>query len=348
MLRKLFILITIFSIISCAKKVPKGVYSDIQIPSAPDYSKKENWAALPSEIDQADRTPHPSLLDLQAKAEADVFWLHPTTYTKKRGNTLWNAPTNNTKLNKTTDEGSILNQASIFNGAGKVYAPRYRQAHIEAYYTKNKTASKQAFKLAYMDVKSAFEFYLKEYNPINEETRKRRPIIIASHSQGTNHATQLLKDYFDGKELQKNLIAAYLVGMPINRDTFQNIKVCETPEEINCFCSWRTWKYGHTPKNYSSNNKIAVTNPLTWTTDETPASADLNMGTVLQKFEKNFTEKLVDAKVQKGILWANKPKFRGSIFVTFKNYHIVDLNFYYVNVRENAMTRVEAFLKKNK
>ena len=128
-------------------------------------------------------------------------------FEKKRGNTLWNAPTNNTKLNKTTDEGSILNQASIFNGAGKVYAPRYRQAHIEAYYTKNKTASKQAFKLAYMDVKSAFEFYLKEYNPINEETRKRRPIIIASHSQGTNHATQLLKDYFDGKELQKNLIA---------------------------------------------------------------------------------------------------------------------------------------------
>ena len=344
MLRNLLILVSIFTFISCSPKIPKGAYSEMQIPTAPDYSKKENWAALPTVKDQADRTPDPSLLDLQATAEADVFWLHPTTYTKKRGNTLWNAPTNDSKLNKTTDEGSILNQASIFNGAGKIYAPRYRQAHIEAYYTKNRMASKQAFELAYSDVKSAFEFYLKEYNPINSTTGKRRPIVIASHSQGTNHATQLLKEYFDGKELQENLVAAYLVGMPINRDTFQNIKVCETPEETNCFCTWRTWKYGHTPKIYSPNNNIAVTNPLTWTTDSAPVSSILNKGTVLQKFEKNFTKNLVDAKVQNGILWAHKPKFRGSIFVTFKNYHIVDLNFYYVNVRENAMTRVKAFL----
>ena len=185
----------------------------MQIPTAPDYSKKENWAALPTEKDQADRTPDPTLLDLQATAAADVFWLHPTTYTKKRGNILWNAPINDPELNKTTDDGTILNQASIFNGAGKIYAPRYRQAHIQAYYTKNKMASKQAFELAYSDVKSAFEFYLKEYNPINSTTGKRRPIVIAAHSQGTNHATQLLKDYFDGKELQENLVAAYLLSL---------------------------------------------------------------------------------------------------------------------------------------
>ena len=346
MLRILFLLTIIFSIFSCSPKFPKTTYEETQIPSAPDYSDKTNWAALPAEKDQADRTPAPSLLNLQENAEADVFWLHPTTYTKKRGNTLWNAPTNDSELNRKTDRGSILNQASIFNGAGKIYAPRYRQAHIQSYYTTNKTAAKKAFELAYSDVKSAFEFYLKEYNPVNSSTGKRRPIVIASHSQGTNHATQLLKDFFDGKELQEYLVAAYLVGMPIKKDAFQNIKVCETPQETNCFCSWRTWKYGHTPKIYSPNNDIAVTNPLTWTTDSELASAELNQGTVLQKFEKNFTKNLVDAKVQDGILWAHKPKFRGSIFVTFKNYHIVDLNFYYVNVRENAMARVKAFLEK--
>jgi len=346
MLRNLFLLTIAIFVFSCSPKIPKSTYSETQIPTAPDYSKKENWAALPTKKDQADRTPDASLLDMQGSAEVDVFWLHPTTYTKKRGNTLWNAPTNDQKLNKTTDDGTILNQASIFNGAGKVYAPRYRQAHIQAYYTKDKMAAKKAFALAYSDVKTAFEFYLKQYNPVNATTGKRRPIIIAAHSQGTNHATQLLKDYFDGKEMQENLVAAYLVGMPIQKDTFQNIKVCETPTETNCFCSWRTWKHGHTPKVYSPKNNIAVTNPLTWTTDSTPASADLNKGTVLQKFEKNFTRNLVDAEVHNGILWAHKPKFRGSIFVTFKNYHIVDLNFYYVNVRENAMARVKAFLGK--
>lgn len=346
MLRYPFFLAMAILVFSCSPKIPKKTFEEIQMPTAPDYSKTENWAALPTTKDQADRTPDASLLDLQATAEADVFWLHPTTYTKKRGNTQWNGSVDDAALNKKTDDGTILNQASIFNGAGKIYAPRYRQAHIQAYYTKNKKSAKQAFALAYADVKSAFEYYLKEYNPIDPSTGKRRPIIIAAHSQGTNHATQLMKEYFDGKELQKDLVVAYLVGMPIQKDTFQNIKVCETPTETNCFCSWRTWKYGHTPKTHQPNNNIAVTNPLTWTTDAALASAELNKGTVLRKFEKNFTRKLVDAKVHDGVLWAHKPKFRGSIFITFKNYHIVDLNFYYVNVRENAMERVKSFLEK--
>ncbi len=43
-----------------------------------------------------------------------------------------------------------------------------------------------AFEIAYADVKAAFEFYLKIYN-------NYRPIIIASHSQGTKHTGRLLK-----------------------------------------------------------------------------------------------------------------------------------------------------------
>ncbi|MEM6966069.1 MAG: DUF3089 domain-containing protein [Bacteroidota bacterium] len=319
-------------------------YTTYTPPPAPDYSKTKNWAALPTQKDEADRTPHPDLKDNQATAEVDVFWLHPTTYTKKRGNTEWNAPTDDPELNKITDEGSILNQASIFNGAGKVYAPRYRQAHIHGYYTKDKATAQQAFATAYQDVKAAFEYYLQQYNPVNPKTGKRRPIIIAAHSQGTTHAGNLLKEYFDGKPLGKDLVVAYLVGMPVLENYFKTIKVCTTPEAIGCFCSWRTWKHGHFPKKHKKNNNIAVTNPLTWTTDITPAPKSLNRGAVLRKFEKSFKVNLVDAQVQNGVLWAHKPKFPGSIFITFKNYHIADLNFYYVNIRENAIRRAKAFL----
>jgi len=340
----IFILFTTL-LASCASK-PKNAFETYTPPPVPNYSNTSNWAALPDKLDEADRTPHPDLKDNQSSAEVDVFWLHPTTYTNKKGNTQWNAPTNDVKINKSTDEGSILNQASIFNGAGKVYAPRYRQAHIEAYFTKDKIQGKKALDLAYIDVKSAFEYYLKQYNPVNPSTGKRRPIIIAAHSQGTTHAAQLLLDYFDGKELQNDLVAAYLVGMPVPKDYFKNIKVCETPEETNCFCTWRTWKYGHFPKTYNPNNNFAVTNPLTWTTDSTPAPKSLNKGTILRKFEKNYTTNLVDAEVHQGILWAHKPKFRGSIFVRFKNFHIVDYNFYYTNVRENAILRTKRFLEK--
>ena len=337
MIRILKFIFVISLFVSCSSR-PKGVFKNKNSAFPVNYSQSENWAALPNKKDQADRTPHPDLLDLQKDAKVDVFFLHPTTYTRNRGNTSWNGPVNDMELNQTTDDGTILNQASIFNGAGKIYAPRYRQAHIQAYYSKDAVSSKKAFELAYKDVKAAFEYYLKNYN-------NDRPIIIASHSQGTNHAETLLKEYFDGKPLQEKLVAAYLVGMPIEKDAFQNIKVCETPEEVGCFCSWRTFKYGKFPKDYQPNNNIAVTNPLTWTTNETPANATLNEGTVLYKFEKYYTPQLVDAQVKDGVLWVHKPKFRGSIFLITKNYHIADFNLFYTNVRNNAILRAQQFLK---
>ena len=338
MIRIVFFICVIFSFISCNSR-PKGIFNNKLSAIPVDYSKSENWAALPNKKDQADKTPHPDLLDLQNDAEVDVFFLHPTTYTRKRGNTNWNGSIKDSKLNQATDDGTILNQASVFNGAGKVYAPRYRQAHIQSYYAKDATSAKNAFELAYQDVKNAFEFYLENYN-------NGRPIIIASHSQGTNHAERLMLDFFDEKPLQQQFVVAYLVGMPILKNAFKNIKVCETPEEVSCFCSWRTFKHGKFPKDYKPNNNIAVTNPLTWKTDEKYADASLNEGTVLYDFEKYYTPQLVDAQVKDGVLWVHKPKFRGSIFLVTKNYHIADYNLFYANVRKNAILRAKQFLKK--
>ena len=42
------------------------------------------------------------------------------------------------KINSKTDKESILYQASVFNKYCRVFAPRYRQANLEAFYTKNK------------------------------------------------------------------------------------------------------------------------------------------------------------------------------------------------------------------
>src|SRR5512139_1181819 len=90
----------------------------------------------------------------------------------------------------------------------RIYAPRFREAHISNYFTKDTIAALKAFDLAFQDVKKAFEYYLNNYN-------HGRPIIIASHSQGTTHALRLLKEYFEDKPLYNQLVAAYLVGMPI-------------------------------------------------------------------------------------------------------------------------------------
>ena len=94
----------------------------------------------------------------------------------------WNASIEDRKLNDKTDGSTILYQASIFNGAGKVYAPRYRQAHLHAYFTnKRKGEAQKAFELAYADVKAAFEYYLQHYN----QGRPHRTLGLRPHAPVT-------------------------------------------------------------------------------------------------------------------------------------------------------------------
>ena len=102
---------------------------------------------------------------------------------------------------------------------------------------------KEAGVLAYQDVKRAFQFYLENYN-------QGKPIIIASHSQGSLHAKRLLHEFFDGKVLQEKLIAAYLVGVRILPNEFKNIPVLNQPNETGGFVSWNTYKKNKLPKRY--------------------------------------------------------------------------------------------------
>ena len=199
----------------------------------PDYSNSAYWAALPDKRDPSDSVPLPLRNNYHPDTSVDIFFIHPTTYTDMKKPLGPNAPIDDATLNAKTDYTTILFQASIFNEAGRIYAPRYRQANLSCYFPKTKEDSLQsiaAFELAYEDVKAAFLYYL-------EHNNHGRPIIIASHSQGTNHAERLLKEFFDGKELQKQLVVAYLVGMPLKPGYFQSIKPCTTPTETGCACS---------------------------------------------------------------------------------------------------------------
>jgi hypothetical protein len=308
------------------------------IAPAPNYARADAWAALPDKKDFADRVPDTTLLkDQQAEAEVDVFFLHPTTYTYNKGNIHWNADIRDQTLNDKTDKGTILNQASVFNGAGKIYAPRYRQAHIDAFWATDTASANQAFEIAYSDIKAAFEYFLKHYN-------QNRPILIASHSQGTRHAGRLLREYFDGKTLQNRLVVAYIVGLPVPKSYFQNIFPCTTPEQTGCFCSWRTFERGFYPAIYKPNNDIVVTNPLTWTMDTTYAPAKLNEGSIFLKFNK-LHPNMVDAQVHDGILWVKKPSFTGSSLIKTHNFHVGDYNLFYMSIRKNAAYRVKLFWK---
>lgn len=324
----------------------------------PDYSSSYFWAASPYKQDPSDSVPA-FLKEERRDTLADVFYIHPTTYiTDKPGesfvkgmneqsgkfaqglrNTAPNANLADAALNNATDMRPLLNQASVFNGSCRVFAPRYRQASLKAFFAPRSAASVKAFDLAYADIKKAFQYYL-------EHDNHGRPIIIASHSQGSMHAIRLLQEFFDGEPLQKQLVCAYVVGWQIQRDAFKYIPLGDSPTATGCVVGWRTYQKGETPPlvQRENGNSLCV-NPLTWTASITQASKDLNEGSLIH-FNQLFPHE-VGAEVAQGlnILWAELPANMGEETKRMKNLHILDYQLFWMNIRENVKQRVKAFTK---
>ncbi len=333
-------------LVSCSrppqKFEEKETYQIKTIDGRPDYSDLHFWAAHPYKHDPSDSVPKPLLTNYHPDSSVDIFFIHPTSYISAERSFGWNASLEDADLNGKTDYGSILYQSSIFNEAGRIFAPRYRQAHLSAYFPISKedtVQAAQAFELAYLDIKTAFEYYLAHYNG-------GRPIVIASHSQGSTHSKRLLKEFFDDKPLKNNLVVAYVIGMAVDPKYLPNIAVCQSPTQTGCICSWRTYKNNYKPAFVEKEkfNSI-VTNPLTWDSSIPHANRDLNKGAVLTKFN-TISPRVSDATVTDKVLWTGKPHFFGNILYTTKNYHVADMNLFYLSIRENVQTRIKAFRKK--
>ena len=334
----IIILLLIPLVFSCSDKYKafKGNYTFKSKDRNPDYNDLDYWAAHPWKWDLSDSIPEP-FRNEPGDSSVDVFFIHPTTYTKRiKGN---NAVIDDNYINAKTDYSTILYQASVFNGQCRVFAPRYRQASINMFFKKDEEEKNQAFGIAYADIAKAFEYYMDHWN-------NGRLVIIAGHSQGSLMAEKLLKDYFEDKPLSKKLIAAYITGWQVPKEYFTSLKMCNDSLETGCICSWRTFRNGYVPHILrNENGNSYVTNPLTWTTNDVYAPKELNKGSVLLKFNKVYKQ-TTDARISNGFLYVRKPKFPWSFLYLSRNYHVGDINLFYLNLRENIRQRINAFNKK--
>lgn len=316
-------------------------YKNIFTPadSVPDYGNLKFWAAHPWKKDPSDSIPKP-LRKEPIDTSVDAFFVHPTTLTEDSlAGLLWNASLCDANLNAKTDYTSILYQASVFNGSCRIFAPRYRQAHIYSFYSKDTLLAKKALELAYRDIEDAFVYYLTHYN-------KGRPIIIAAHSQGTLHASMLLKKYFEHTSLQQKLVAAYIVGLGVPVNYFQILQPCNTPSETGCINTWRTFRTGFMPDYVKEEKeKNIVVNPLSWTSTDKLVPRKRNNGSVLYNFNKRYRH-TNGAKIEQNILWTNRPKFLFGIFLKTRNYHAGDYNLFYYSIRKNVKERIDSYFSK--
>ena len=297
--------------------------------NSPNYSEIKYWVEHPEkEMNYTSLPKNYTDTSFKSNPEIDVFFVHPTLYLK---GTSWNADINDKKLNREIGNTAIQNQASVFLGIANIYAPHYRQMHIQSYYDlKN---GLQAFEVAYSDVKNAFIFYWRNYNKGNK-------FIIAGHSQGTNHAERLLKEIIlENDSMRSLLFLSYLPGMPI-KQFHKDLPTCSTPNQLDCFLSWRTLAEGYFPKDWEVSDSISCVNPISWEIDSLVSENKNHLGILFQNHKIHYP-KSIAAYNHNGVVWIKPIKIPFARFYRRKNYHIADYNLYWINIRNNLRYRLK-------
>ena len=322
---------------------------------APDYSSPNAWAAWPGRPSGADAVPAglaPS--DRSSEPKADVFFIHPTTFLSPRvGNAAYDAPG---IPRRAVDEIVLRFQAGAFDACCRIYVPRYRQASVRTFFSYGPD-SVAALDLAYSDVRRAFEYYLSHEN-------HGRPFILASHSQGSIHAMRLLQEMIAGRPLQARMVAAYVVGYSIPTEIESTgLPVCAAALQANCLIHWATVAQGETRHparawiwlegryQAAGDRPLICVNPLNWERNGV-APAKSNIGALphvgLGQPMPKPVPALTGASCDAGLLGVAVPLWArlqfSDLLTVFGSYHDFDYHLFYMNIRENAISRVAAFL----
>ncbi|HEV7290566.1 DUF3089 domain-containing protein [Sphingomonas sp.] len=317
------------------------------------YARPDMWLARP------DKSGNPALwtpagIKPADKPEAAVFFIHPTSYLNRA---KWNAPLDDKEAN---DRANLFlrGQASAFNGAGAIWAPRYRQATFGAFLT-TKADAQQALDLAYRDITAAFDQFLKETGD--------RPIILAGHSQGALHLTRLLRDRVAGKPLAQRIVAAYVVGWPVSKTAdlpALGLPECTAADQRGCILSWQSFAepadpslildtFDASPGFTGAPRKgtaMICTNPVTGTPAPDAATAT-EIGNLVPASDfssatlaKSATTLRCDGR---GFLMlGTMPQGVGGQYVLpGNNYHVFDYSLFWANVRADAERRLTAHQK---
>ncbi len=320
--------------------VPKPV-------AANAYADKALWIARPDMPGNPATWLPKGATAAPKRGDAAIFFVHPTSFLTGEG---WNASLSDPE---TTSRAALFvrGQASAFNDAGEIWAPRYRQAAFGAFLTDQKEA-KQAIDAAYSDVALAFDQFVKEAG--------KRPIILAGHSQGALHLTHLIKDKVVGQPILKQIAVTYIIGWPVSVEAdipAMGMSACARADQKGCLISFQSYGEPATTSDVETaydatigftgaprkGTNMVCTNPLTGLNGgEAPATANLGM----LKNEPDFSGGTLEpARVPakcgpRGFLLIGEGPDLGPYVLPGKNYHVYDFSLFWANIRADAARRL--------
>ena len=329
---------------------PVGHFQASAAGTGPDYAEAANWIARP---EFATGPAHwlPDGVEAGRTGDAAVFYIHPTSYLQRD---RWNAPLNPGRDTELRTRLFVQSQASAFNDAGEIWAPRYRQAAFGAFLLSSKDA-RQALDLAYSDVAAAFDRFTAGAGD--------RPIILAAHSQGALHLARLLKDKVAGKPIARRIVAAYVVGWPLSVTAdlpAMGLPPCTAPNQTGCVLSWMSFADPANPdlvlhsylrsQGFAGGKRqrqdLLCVNPISGVRDgAVPPQA--NPGTLVPSVDllsARLEPGIVGARCDKGLLIVDgEIPSLGPYVLPGNNYHVYDYALYWGAVRRDAARRLAAW-----
>lgn len=345
---------------------PDSTFETQVLPPAPDYRSADAWAALPDKKDSADLTPsNTKYPESQATAGADVFFVHPTTAAAAQNN--WNIPIDD-KMAVQDVDNILTFCASSFNAAAKVYAPRYREVNLYAFFDDKTASGIKAIDLAYRDVERAFLYYIRHYN-------QGRPFILAGHSQGSIHASRLLQEQIIGTPLMDRMVSAYLIG-GTTPAKIPGIRTSLSATDTGVLIGWNAYTKEGDPSILTNGiigwidgsytkmggRPLVQINPLSWELKGPEVPSSRNPGSL--SFQQDAAGALLliptvcGADASGEVLIIDDPKASGFMVpeesdipvlnAKYGDYHNLDYPLFYESIRKNAIDRVKAFLEKKK
>ncbi|MBA3810260.1 MAG: DUF3089 domain-containing protein [Caulobacteraceae bacterium] len=325
-------------------KVPFAVYRP---PPPPAYAKPSSWALLPGP-------------PMAGEPPADVFFVHPTTFDGGRD---WNGPIDDAKASGVLTRVMLPNYAAPFAGAGRVFAPRYRQASLYTSLTLFDDAV-EARQFAYGDVRAAFHYFLRHLS-------RGRPFLLVGVEQGGTLSSRLLREEIASDPAVKSrLVAAYLV------ETVEPLKdhaaasatpMCAVPDQAGCVLAWVSVRRGDIGRAsrildrtvvWNGDGKLVgltgrralCVNPILGAATDADAPARLNLGaanaTGLEwETRPAFMVRQAGARCDGGVLRVTRPRsasLRPS-GAWAERLKVPPYNIFYANLEADAVRRVAAW-----
>lgn len=292
-----------------------------------DYGREEHWAYLGMGEDKA----------------VDLFLLAPTVV--ENGVFLHMEDARARKLFSL----SLDKQRGLYEARCSLYAPYYRQM-AEEVYGWSEEEQKIWRDQAYRDAAAAFRFFLDRYD-------RGKPLILAGFSQGSELSLRLMQEFFDpateeGRRLLNRLVAVYAIGAGFPESMVHQypwMQPAEGRRDTGVIISFDCELPGitHSVLLPAGSRSMSI-NPLSWSREGVHADRSLNKGAYFPAInleEPHLCGCYIEPVRGALIVTDINPEYFpvDSNVLPPGNLHEYDYQFFYRNIQENVIDRIEAF-----